>query len=282
MATPTAPVTSTVTAPTPGAKTSEGVFTALSILLGALPAILQALGIKENVSPLVQAVGLILSGLSGIHFTAQRSMLKRAHLAASTALSVPSAPARLVPVVPAGLVAAAAATAILAILACGGGTPKALAPVVAGAGSAGAAFISCEGVNLNADITLNGKTLTVLSAIGEDLLSANFLGAIADLLATLGEQVVACGVIAAEDFEQSLAGGSGSAITTSALAPNQQELLEHARAVHAKYRWVKLPKATARYRAPGDTTTGMIDQRAPDAATVRRQMTAGSGAAVLP
>lgn len=250
----------------PGIATSEGWLTALTIALGSLPAILRALGVKYDTSPLVQAIGLIISGLSGIHFTAQRTSLKRAHLAAN-ALSMPSH-------VPAALATAAATIATIALLACGAGT-TAGSQIVAGVGSASSTFVQCEGVNLEQDVGATG--LSILATVAKDLLAADFTGALDALISTLGGQVVGCAVLAIEDLEQTLE-ATGSAAVTNAIAPGV--LLQRAKQAQAHYGWQRAPKKTA-FRSHAAASSNTTDVGTGDMSSARARKRA-AGSAVAP
>ena len=257
MATATTPTSSTApSSPVPGWRTSEGWLSAFTIALGGLPSVLKALGVKYDISPLVQAIGLIVSGLSGIHYTAQRTSLKRASLAA-TPQAAPSH-------VPAALATAAATIATIALLACGAGT-TAGSQIVAGVGSAGSTFVQCEGVNLEADVGATG--LSILATVAKDLLAADFTGALDALISTLGGQVVGCAVLAIEDLEQTLE-ATGSAAVTNAIAPGV--LLQRAKQAQAHYGWQRAPKKTA-FRAHAAASSNTIDVGTGDLSSARKQ-----------
>lgn len=261
MATP-----SQVTAPVsikPGVATSEGWLTALTILLGSLPAMLKALGVTYDISPLVQAVGLIISGLSGIHFTAQRTSLKKAVAGAARSSSL----------VPAALAASAATIATIALLACGAGKTTGT-QILDGAGSAASAGLHCEAVNLEQDIGATG--LTLLATVAKDLLAADFAGAFDALISTVGGQAVGCAVLAVEDFEQALE-AVGSAAATGALAPGS--LLQRARAAQAHYGWTKAPAATkSAFRTRTATPSSSVDVGTGDLSSARKKATASGSA----
>jgi hypothetical protein len=270
---PTAPLSVAAPAPLkPGYATSEGWLSALAIALGGLPAFLKALGVTYDISPLVQAVGLIISGLTGMHYTAQRRILKTAHLAAGTAANSNASS-----VVTPALAAAAAVVAFVALVACGAGKTTGAA-IIDGAGSAAEAGLHCEAVNLEQDVTINGTTLSLIKTVGADLLSANWAAAIVDLIKALGGQAVGCAVIAWQDFESTVEGtGSGSATPlalATGISTRDQVALSRAQQLIAKYNWHKAPKTSFRTHS---ASTDPADQGARDMSAARKAA-AGSAA----
>ncbi len=213
--------------PVAGWRTSEAWLTFLT----ALPALALNSGLVANAPLLAKIVSLAIAALTVLGYTANRTNLKKAHLAyATNALVVPAnTNAGLLAKLPAAATGAAAAVlALLVALGCTQ-TAKVTAPAVAG----GDAFLACEGVNLAQDVTLaNGQTVALLTAVAGDLVTGNYAQAIADLIATLGGQVIGCAVLAVDTVEQ--AGKSpGSAART---------LLEaHARELIFKYGWKAKP-----------------------------------------
>jgi hypothetical protein len=97
---------------TPGWRTSEAWFTFLTMALGAIP----SSGLTADAPLLAKVVGQALAAVAAIHYVAQRSALKRAHLAHRGHVAKAPAPV----VIP--TVAAAAVVLLLGIglTSCGG------------------------------------------------------------------------------------------------------------------------------------------------------------------
>lgn len=226
----TAPVTPLTPPPLkPGYATSEGWISLLTVLLGALPSLLAQSKLLANAPPLItQVVGLVVGGVAAIHFTGQRTALKRAHLAMQAPPIASEAFTKLL----SGL---AAITLIVAVgCASCGARPGATGG--ASLGSAASKGLACEGVNLDQDV----KNIPLLTKVALDLASANYIGAIADLVATLGAQTVGCAVLAIDDLDSATADtGSGSAAKTAELGSR----LLRARELERQYGWQRAARA---------------------------------------
>jgi len=93
----------------PGWKTSEAWISFLVVVLGALP----SSGLLDNAPTIAKVVGLIVSALSALNYTYQRSALKRAYYAANGAYFAQLSAARARPQL-------AAATSLLVMLSVSG------------------------------------------------------------------------------------------------------------------------------------------------------------------
>lgn len=104
------------------------------------------------------------------------------------------------------VVGASASLGILFLLALGAsmshgcsGAPEKIATEV---GSAAGEFLSCERVDLEGYVTLNGKTLPLIAAVANDLASQNYDQLFTDLVTQLGRDAVGCATLAIADVEQ--------------------------------------------------------------------------------
>lgn len=102
---------------TPGWKTSEAWLTLLTMVIGAIP----SSGLTANSPLLAKIVGLAIVALSGVHYTAQRTALKRAHIAALSS-GAPAPTASKLPVAVTGVALLIAAAVVALLSSCGGAT----------------------------------------------------------------------------------------------------------------------------------------------------------------
>ena len=259
MATATPPISPTPTpsviAPLkPGRATSEG---ALSLIVTLLTAA-AANPWVGTMPPLYKAISAALAVVTVVFYQAQRTSLKKAHLAASTGYAVPAQGSSVAGIaVKAGAVACVLALIAGAGVSCGGSGE--LSQIGNAAGSAGLAGLECEGVNLEGIVGVgsDGKNISLLEQIGIDVLSANFTAAIADLVKGFGSITIGCAVLAADDLESGLASlgsasGSG-AIATNAMTVSAQGAaqisLERLRTLETAYGWKRAPRKTLQRNA---------------------------------
>ena len=227
----------------PGFYTSEAWIT----FLVSLPALILSSGLVANAPLAAKLVSYAVAAVTALGYMTNRTSLKRAHLAALSTSTVAPANANRLPTALAGLATAGLALAVA--FGCSGAQQTATA-VVAG----GEAFLQCEGVDLTQLTTdVNGKTVTLLAAVSSDLVSGNYIQAIADLIGVKGANVVGCAVLAADTVLE-----AGKTSGTAALSPIELR----AREMIAKYGWkvapVTAPAPTAKptphadfNRAPG-------------------------------
>lgn len=233
--------------PASGARTSEGILTLLVTLLAAA----QYTPIVEGIPPLYKVISMALAALTVLGYQAQRTSLKRAHLAiaagailpAQTTSKLPGANTATTAIVLGIVLGLGASGLALGGSGCSGAT-SAAHTVGNAAGSAASSWVQCEGVNLEQDV--GGSSL--IATVAVDLASGNYVKLIADLIATLGGQAVGCAVLAIDDLDSTTAGiGSGSAAPALALIPLR---LAHARDLEGKYGWRRMPPTNVRSVAP--------------------------------
>lgn len=262
--------------PTAGIKTSEGLITLFVQLLAAA----LANPWVTSISPLYKALMVIAAALSALGYSAMRTSLKNTHAVMSTAARLGQMPYVANSNVISKRLSAFAMVAILGlgiggyVAGCGA---TSVSSAEAGLGSAGSGFVDCEKVDLNADVGTTG--LTVLATIAQDLIGANWEGAIATATDFFGGQTVACAVIAINDYENAVnTAGSGSAVTATSSGGSPSELRRsRAAAAIAKYGWKKAPKQAKTARASSATGRASREAVGMDGATWRKQH-AGSAA----
>lgn len=271
MATPAQPtstevnLTVTPTAPVQGIKTSEAWLSALTVFLGALPAMVKIL-FGVDISPIVQGIGIAISGLTSMHYTAARTSLKRAHVTASWNGAVAAAKSRTLPAL-AGSAAVLLAIGFVTSSSCGGAQPT-LGQVGTAAGSAAIDGLDCEGVNLEGLVGFGpDANLTLAEEFAKDIASANYAGAVADFLQTFGTITGGCAALALKDFENGLAGlgsvSTGSA-STSALAIDAAQraaILSRLDELQKQYGWKRAPKTAKRMSALKSSATNPSNAR---------------------
>lgn len=213
------PTTTTIAAQPPaGWRSSEAWLTLLAVILGAIP----SSGLVSGSPLAAKLVGMAIAALSVLGYQAQRTSLKRAHLAAWTSQAAVAAPRTTTAAM--GL----AGTALAVLLAWGcSSTPKTIA-------AGGDAFLQCG----KADLTQMIGDKTLLATVVKDLASGDYLNLIEDLIGKVGADAVGCAVIAVDTVAEANA-GSGSA-SSAALSPS----VIRARELIAKHKW-KLPPANA-------------------------------------
>jgi hypothetical protein len=204
--------------------------------------------------PLYKAISGALAVITVVFYQAQRTSLKRTHamLAAGVHPIASNAVAGIA-------IKAAALSCVLVVMigvsasSCSG--TSTLSQVGSAAGSAGLAGLECEGVNLEGIVGVgsDGKNISLLEQVGEDVLSANYVTAIADLVKGFGSITIGCAVLAADDLESGLASldsaGSGSAAlatnATTARAKDSAAIsLERLRTLETAYGWKRAPRKT--------------------------------------
>jgi len=225
MATPApAPVPAPTPAPAmppalkPGWRTTEGWLSLLVVILGALPTT-----VLTNSPTAIKIAGMIGAFVQAIWYQGNRTSLKRAHVLAAAQAPANSNRATTA----AGAIATAALVALA--VACSSTTGQ---TITQAGGSAGSAFLQCEGVNLEQDV----GNMTLLAKVAQDLISANYVQAIADLITTLGGQAVGCAMLAIEDVTT-----AGKTSGAAALTPIEARALE----MIAKYGWRRPPTKPA-------------------------------------
>jgi hypothetical protein len=186
------------------------------MILGAIP----SSGLVDNAPLLAKIVGMAIAALAAIHYTAQRTALKRAYLAA-----LGGAPAKISKVPQAAALAATVAlvASLSLVHGCSGvGGTGATSPI-AGAGSA---FLQCGKQDLTQLVGPQGWSL--LATVKDDLSKDNYGQLIASLIGTIGSDAVGCAVVALE----------GLGKPEIATAPRAATPLEtRARELIAKYDW---------------------------------------------
>lgn len=274
---PTAP-TAPTPAPTPELKpgylTSEGWLSFLTILIGALPTLISQSGLLKNTSPMAtQIVGLIISGLSAIHFTSARKTLKLAHLAHAASNSNKPAP------LAAPLAVASLLVCLIAFMpACGTGASPTLGQLGSDVGSAAVAGLDCAGVDLEAAVGIGSNAnLSVISTVALDLFSGDWGGAIETAIAELGKVTVGCAILALEDIENALKGQGSAAIATAALAPN--DALTRITTLKNQYGWKRALHKFKRAAFHTSSSTIIAEPVGEDGSTYRK---AHAGSAVAP
>lgn len=112
------PAPAPVPVPKPGYLTSEAWLTFLTMLVGAIP----SSGLVDNAPLLAKIVGMVIAALAAIHYTAQRTALKRAYAAALSAGGASAAPrsSKLPAVITSAALVLAVAVAVIAS-SCSGG-----------------------------------------------------------------------------------------------------------------------------------------------------------------
>jgi hypothetical protein len=291
MATPAPAPTAAPTAPAapelkPGYLTSEGWLSFLTILIGALPTLISQSGLLKNTSPMAtQIVGLIISGLSAIHFTSARKTLKLAHLANATAANANR---------PATVAGSLAVTALLVcgfafVPACGTGAAPTLGQLGSDVGSAALAGLDCEGVDLEAAAGIGSDgNLSVLSTVALDLFSGNWVAAIDAAITELGKVTVGCAILALEDIDSALktqAQGS-AAIATGLIAPGAvDDILARITQLKNRYGWKRAPytfkrkKTASAFRAHDAIPMQTAEPVGEDGSTYRKMHRMGSAVA---
>jgi hypothetical protein len=210
-------VTSTPIALTPGWKTSEAYVTLLTMLLGAIP----SSGLTANAPLFAKIVGMVIAALAAYNYTAQRTVLKRAHLAAQAA-TVVQLPSSRVPQIAASsvLVVLIVALGIAHSYGCVGTGTGATTPI----GTGGNAFLQCGKQDLTQLVGPKGWTL--LATVYDDLAKEDYGKLITDLITTVGSDAVGCAVVAIDSLGKTTVG-------PLALTPREvrsQELI-------TKYNW---------------------------------------------
>lgn len=102
-----------------------------------------------------------------------------------------------------------------------------------GAQTGASGFAACSTVALEQDV----GNVSLLSAVASALASADYLQAIAALVAKIGGDEVRCAVLAIEDVAGATGSGSGSGSATPALEPRTALLRARAAEVAHKYGW---------------------------------------------
>ena len=225
MATPTPapapqPMPTIATTPDPGWKTTEGWLSLLVVILGALPTT-----VLTNSPTAIKIAGLIGAFVQAIWYQGNRTNLKRAHVLAAAQAPANSNRATTA----ASAIATAALVALAVSMGCSSTTTQTVKQDV---GSAGSAFLQCEGVNLEQDV----GDLSLLATIANDLISANYVQAIADAITALGSQAVGCAMLAIKDVSS-----AGKTSGAAALTPIEARALE----MIDKYGWRRAPPKSA-------------------------------------
>lgn len=227
--TPTPPPPTTIAPLKPGYLTSEAWFTFVVSAIGLIP----SSGLVANAPIAAQIVGMVIAALQVVNYTANRTSLKQAHL---TAGGAPSSATR--------SLAAKTSSAVVAAALIGagifGGTQASCTKTQTAAVSAGGqAFAGCSSVNLYKLVGTTG--LTLLETVARDLVSGDYLAAIAALVTTVGEPEVACAALAIDTVV-----AAGSTSGAAALTPIQA----HAAELINKHGW-------GRYAYPSPTSAPM-------------------------
>jgi len=201
------------------------------IILGASP----STGLMANAPLLEKIVGMAIAGLAAIHYTAQRTALKRAHLAARAAgipTQLPSGKA-------AQIAASAAIVAIVLLIGFIGGCtktgPGATSPIAAG----GNAFLQCG----KQDLTQLVGDKSLLATVATDLLGENYAQAVGDLIGKIGNDAVGCAVLAVDAVAGAEKSGSPTPHALALQGSRAKELI-------AKYNWRSASAAPAASAAP--------------------------------
>lgn len=188
----------------PGVKTSEAWVTLILMILGWLP----SSGLLASSPIALQIVGLALSFLSGGHYVAQRSSLKRTTALASGDVEKNYTYAQAAAAFAAGLNKRFSEPAKVALLLFGFGFG--VAPFVVAQSGCGATgrnvgqtlttvgqtWLACEKADLGKVVDPNGNTL--LGVVAIDLLASNYADLIATLVAKFGNDAIGCAVLAVE------------------------------------------------------------------------------------
>lgn len=202
------------------------------MILGAIP----SSGLVAGAPLLAKIVGMAIAALAAIHYTAQRTALKRAHL---TALGgIPTKISKMPQV--AALAAIVALVASLVVVnGCVGGGTGTTSPI-AGAGSA---FLQCGKQDLTQLVGPQGWSL--LATVKDDLSKDDYGQLISSLIGTIGSDAVGCAVVALD--------GLGKAETARApRAATPQET--RAKELIAKYDWKIATRPTTTPTTPTTPT----------------------------
>jgi len=192
------PVPSSATAPTPGYKTSEAWLTFLTLVVGAIP----NSGLVADAPVAAKIVGMAIAALSVLNYTANRTSLKRAHLASDATSTASSSSSKLQAI--AGSVAAVGVL-VLAILY--SGSPASASPSKASSGAGPSAGVMSHGLLTGALATptselcagrdlnrlVDGKSLLV--TVADDLVATDYEASISALIVKLGDRDVACATL---------------------------------------------------------------------------------------
>jgi hypothetical protein len=224
----------------PGWKTSEAYITLLTMILGAIP----SSGLTADAPLLAKIVGMAIAGLSALNYTAQRTALKRAHLAARAA----GAPMQLSSGKAAQIAASAAIVAIVLLIGFVGGCTKtgsgATSPIAAG----GNAFLQCG----KQDLTQLVGDKSLLATVATDLLGENYAQAVGDLIGKIGNDAVGCAVLAVDAVAGAEKSGSPTPHALALQGSRAKELI-------AKYNW----RSASAAPAPGASTAPAPGSAAP-------------------
>ncbi len=244
---PEAPEDDTTTPPAippikPGIKTSEAWFTLILMILGWLP----SSGLLASSPLALQIVGLAFSFLSGSHYIAQRSSLKRtiadanaaiekhytyAHFATAFAESLKTPAKVALLVLGLGLGAATLGGQV----GCGGSGATLAGDIKAG----GSAFLACEKQNLTKYVPGLGVLIAVVAS---DLASGDYAGLVASLIDKVGSDAVGCAVVAIDAIAKATTTAAAATPTPSASMPIATAYIVQSRAAElmTRYGW-KIP-----------------------------------------
>lgn len=212
----------------PGYRTSEAWLTLLAMILGAIP----SSGIVDNAPLLAKIVGMAIAALAAIHYTAQRTALKRAHLAALGG----GTPTKISKASQAAAVAVVIIVAALGFSGCVGSSNK-TSPVA----TAGSTFLQCGKQDLTQLVGPQGWSL--LATVKDDLSKDDYGQLIASLMGTIGNDAVGCAVVALEGLSK-----AETAKAPRAATPQETRAKE----LIAKYDW----KIAAAASAPAASGSG--------------------------
>jgi hypothetical protein len=159
------------------------------MVVGAIP----SSGLTADAPLLAKIVGMAIAALAALNYTAQRSALKRAYLAARVATSPQVSKSPLASTALAALVVAIAVTFGASCSGTGTGTTS----PIAGSGSA---FLQCTKQDLTQLVGSKGWTL--LATVYDDLSKDDYGQLITDLITAVGSDAVGCAMLAIDSLSK--------------------------------------------------------------------------------
>lgn len=213
-------------APAPGYLTTEAWFTFLT----ALPALALNSGLVANAPLVAKLVSMAIAALSTISYQANRTNLKRSHLAYAAGAAAAPPSSTIASKVPAVTGAAAALLALIVAFGSAHGCSGTTATAIKAGGEA---FLTCGKQDLTQLVQdKDGKTVTLLKAVADDLVAADYGKLIADLLGTVGNDAVGCAVLAVDTVVT--AGQTSGAKALTPIEVRANEMIQ-------KYGWKVAP-----------------------------------------
>jgi hypothetical protein len=220
----------------PGYTTTEAWLALIVAIIGAIP----TSGLVDNAPLAAKIVGQITSLMSVVWYAWQRTRLKLAHVAAATAQgqhdTIAFVAERFAQYM--GVSAKGAANAFGVLLLAGALVAGAIGVQGCGAGAAIQQGATTAGTCAEAKLEtiVEGKD-PVIATVAIDLAGANYIDAIASLIGKVGEDLVACAVLAIEQvLGANPPASAGSAAVAAATSP-QAITLAHARDLIQRNNW---------------------------------------------